>query len=201
MEKISPKIEAIVWCRKSLNFNKWEIKNRNESKELKLSGNLSEKEIGSIIQTICGQIAFDKGLSLDDLFKNVTLTQLEDFAFIKLIGENGVKTNNGCCSDFKDWKQLKNIKTESIWFGHDPTPVFEYDKSKEEVLVWIDDERVGSNKDEYSILFSWREFKESLKKLESDLNDFLVLTKIWMESNSPKFADEFVEKVKENLGV
>jgi hypothetical protein len=40
-----------------------------------------------------------------------------------------------------------------------------------------------------------------LERFEKDLNDFLFLLNSWMKKNFPKLANDFVAKIKENLGV
>jgi hypothetical protein len=220
-----PRIEARVWCPQNPNFEYWEIVNRQEGVRITLSSELSEIEIGSIVQKICGQLKFDprfqspkaendsfwlrtfkkipqfKHFYAQNSVAGILTTKLEDFAQIEFLGKNGAKTNNGCCSDFRYWKNLKNVKNGTFWFGHDPSPFFEYVHKTETLLIWTDKYNKGSKDKQHLITFTWSEYEENLERLEKDLNDFIFLLNVWMKKNFPKLVNDFVTKIKENLGV
>jgi hypothetical protein len=96
---------------------------------------------------------------------------------------------------------LKNVKNGTFWLGHDPSPFFEYVPKTETLLIWTDKYNQGSKDKQHLITFNWSEYEENLERFEKDLNDFIFLLNSWMKKNFPKLANDFVTKIKENLGV
>lgn len=110
-----------------------------------------------------------------------------------------------CCCGLEDWREVQEsiFNKKSPWLGHNPFPVFEYEK--ETVYVWSDDcigmygEKQPKDKLiclNYSIGF----LKEQLLRVEKDLYKFITipLYKRVKELES-SIADSFIEVMLEWL--
>ena len=196
-----PRIEATSYCYRFKTFEHWEIDNKTQSKRYRLSGEITEVEIGSIVAKACRDIKNIAHVSVDKLFDLIIDKGFAETVSVRFLGKNNLEAVNGCCSDFDVWQDLFLVKKEFVWLGHSPTTSVEYDEKEDTVRVWIDEKYLAKNRKEYSIIFNWREFKENLKTLQNDLEEFTVLLESWAETTSPTKAKDLVERFKMYLGI
>lgn len=172
------RIEASAYCRRLQNFNHWKIANSEKSIRIRINGNLSSEEIGSIVAKATIGLKNIGHLSVAEIFDKIIETGLSELVRVRFVGDSGIETINGCCSDFSVWTELYDVKYKFVWLGHSPMPEIDYYAANETVRVWIDGKYKEKNSKENSILFTWREFKANLENLRRDLLDFSILLEV-----------------------
>lgn len=197
-----PRIEASSYCYKFPNFEAWTIANKIQSKRIRLCANVEAEEIGSVVAKVFRLRNIQQKLTAQQTLESVIDTKFDEIVRVRFIGEGKLETVNGCCSDFDVWRDLLSVKRNSfVWLGHNPSPRIDYDEKKDRVRVWIDEKYESKNAEEYAIDFTWREFKENVKTLNADLEDFISLLEVWAESFDRQSANELTAKFRAYLSL
>ncbi len=190
---VIPRIEASCYCYRFPQFTGWKIANEFQSKRIRLSADVNQEEIGSVVAKCFRHNKSHQALSPEKFIEMVINERLDEIARVRFVGPNKLETVNGCCSDFWVWRELHLAKEKFVWLGHDPSPELEYNEKEETVRVWIDSKYRAKNDEENSIVFSWRDFKKNIRRLNEDLKEFVVLLEAWAETISPGQAKRLAE--------
>jgi hypothetical protein len=205
---MSPKLEAVVEYYPPDNFKAWAILQTKKYIFIRLWGQNTPEEIGSVV----AQIADYNQINTNREAKKIIEKLLEAESLIVGGGIQAVDANSkiispGCCCGLEEWSDwLKvNNKNQSLWLGHDPAPWIEYLPEADVLRIW-EDGGIGSSLNNSSkklrhIDFSMQKFKINLKQVRTELNDFVVVLGKWAKQFDELLAKDFMVKFRQDFDI
>jgi len=158
---------------------------------VRLSGDTDDQEIGAVVwQLTCynrlGTAEPLRSASTADHFVLPGGLAFEDDA--------GRLITPGCCAGLETWREWSSVPADggSPWMGHDPAPWVE---EKGEILrVWADGGLSALKPGELHIDFRRDELAFQLRRVEGDLQAFLVRLEAWVNSVDPAVTAAFASR-------
>ncbi len=176
-----------------------------KKREIKLWKGTTFREINSIILGIFRyESSFNKNTSIEDVLRFISHKKIDDFAYLKFSDSSKFSLTTGCCFDFWEWQNLKEISLHDfdVWLGHSPMASIKIDKLQK-VYMW-DSESVSleeARKNGKYLETSFEKFKQAISDLSKDLADFGKRLDSWVEQFNEDFAVTTVKKIKKELGI
>jgi hypothetical protein len=176
-------LQAVVETPAALDdcFDLWDVPLFKPFSWIRLSGKTTSEEIGLVFAQLIQYNHLDFSSE-----KQVVLQQILETDDLILPG--GIQVVFGdrfispsCCCGLERWREWQDfLRTgQSPWLGHDPSPWVE--RQGDLVCIWSDGGLSGSIQNPFHIEVSYSIFQERLRRVERDLQSFLLCLGRWVQ--------------------
>ncbi|MCP2732383.1 hypothetical protein [Limnofasciculus baicalensis] len=153
----------------------WHIPNSNPFSLIRLSGNMTEEEIGLVFAQLVNYNHLPSGGDTKEVLDSIiNSSRLILPGGIQVREVSGKVISPSCCCGLEGWREwLRFLQTgTSPWLGHSPTAWVE--RVDNLVRVYSSEATGG-----FHIDFEYYKFKAKLRQVRQDLSDFLLIIEIW----------------------
>jgi hypothetical protein len=161
----------------------WPIAEQKPFSHIRLTEDMSELMIGSVIAQLVSYNQFEVGATASGLLNTTVSAESLSLKGGIQASDGEREINPSCCCGLQEWRAwLACLASgESPWMGHDPTPRIEWDGDT--VRVWSD----SAAPDAYAIEFKRDRLIAELGKVEQRLR--ALLPQVWKWATAIGFTD------------
>ena len=177
----------------------WSIADCKPFSFIRLSGDMTELEVGSVMAQLVGEES-------EPTIAGLVAAEIEREALslrggIQVSGR-GQEINPSCCCGLEEWREWLACLTsgKSPWMGHDPTPWIEW--AGDIVRVWSDGGYdLAPALDAFAIELRRERLVAELGRVEQELQAFLLRVGVWAETVGFQDPPALCRLLDRNFGI
>ncbi len=175
----------------------WEFQPLEPLSWIKLSGGMTDQDIGSIVAQLVQYNQLDFSGDCHSILDRI----LNAESLILPGGLQAVFADQviapSCCCGLETWREWQVFLTtgDSPWLGHDPSPWIETDN--EQIRIWSDGGLGESTQNAFRIEVARSTFRQALQTVEQDLQNFLYCVDSWAQTIGFKSSKNFSQKINQ----
>jgi hypothetical protein len=174
----------------------WPMAPANTSDWIKLSGEMTNPEIGLALSLLLEHNQLDSSHSVSEVLEQLLVAaELIWMGGIRAVGSDGRNIPPSCCCGLETWREWPDFLATGTtpWLGHSPSPWVE--NYGDAIRIWSDGGLGESVKNAFFVDVSRAVFKESLSLVERDLQAFLFCVESWAQEVGCDQSAELVQKI------
>lgn len=197
-------MDAVVETCEAREFALWPVSDPADGRLLRLSGELSSPQVGTVMAVLTGYNNRPRRRSERHTMDGLAMVnRLVTAECVVAPGglrvrdtDSGVTVEPGCCFGLENWRDWQGLlEGEEPWLGHDPGPRVEHVGAT--IRMWPD----AARQEGRPIEIPRERLRELLSSVQDDLTGFLKCVERWASCGFAPVAGALVATLDEGFAV